>query len=70
MASWNAILYLDTPANRETVCGCGLAFDPVEIFLQQDGATDPISRRMRCAGKVRSGNGGKELQLGKGDTAV
>lgn len=33
MASGNAILYLDTPANRETVCGCGMAFDPVESDL-------------------------------------
>jgi glycosyltransferase involved in cell wall biosynthesis len=33
MASGNAILYLDTPANRETVCGCGLAFDALESDL-------------------------------------
>jgi glycosyltransferase involved in cell wall biosynthesis len=33
MASGNAILYLDTPANRETVCGCGLAFDAEESDL-------------------------------------
>lgn len=26
MASGNPILYLDTPANHETVCGCGVAF--------------------------------------------
>jgi glycosyltransferase involved in cell wall biosynthesis len=35
MASGNAVLYLDTPANRETVCGCGLAFDPVESDLSR-----------------------------------
>ena len=33
MASGNAILYLDTPANRETVCGCGIPFQPVESDL-------------------------------------
>jgi glycosyltransferase involved in cell wall biosynthesis len=35
MASGNAILYLDTPANRETVCGCGLAFDAEESDLSR-----------------------------------
>src|SRR5215813_11410284 len=33
MATENAILYLDTPANRETVCGCGVAFQPVASDL-------------------------------------
>jgi len=33
MASGNAILYLDTPANLETVCGCGISFQPVESDL-------------------------------------
>jgi glycosyltransferase involved in cell wall biosynthesis len=33
MASGNAILYLDTPANRETVCGCGVPFEAVENDL-------------------------------------
>jgi glycosyltransferase involved in cell wall biosynthesis len=35
MASGNVILYLDTPANRETVCGCGVAFQPDPSDLAQ-----------------------------------
>jgi glycosyltransferase involved in cell wall biosynthesis len=31
MAAGNAILYLDTPSNRETASGCGIAFDPLEL---------------------------------------
>ena len=30
MAAGNAILYLDTPANRETVAECGVSFQPEE----------------------------------------
>jgi glycosyltransferase involved in cell wall biosynthesis len=33
MAAGNAILYLDTPANRETVCGSGIAFQPTAVDL-------------------------------------
>src|SRR5262249_1509559 len=33
MASANTILYLNTPANRETVCGCGVPFEPNENDL-------------------------------------
>jgi glycosyltransferase involved in cell wall biosynthesis len=35
MAAGNAILYLDTPANRETVCGCGVAFQAAENDLSE-----------------------------------
>jgi len=34
MAAGNAILYLDTPANRETVCGCGISFQAEEADLR------------------------------------
>ena len=33
MAAGNAILYLDTPANRETTCDCGIPFRPDESDL-------------------------------------
>jgi glycosyltransferase involved in cell wall biosynthesis len=33
MAAGNAILYLDTPANRETVCGTGIPFQPTAVDL-------------------------------------
>jgi glycosyltransferase involved in cell wall biosynthesis len=35
MAAGNTILYLDTAANRETVCGCGVSFEPSEADLQE-----------------------------------
>lgn len=35
MAAGNAILYLDTPANRETVCGCGIPFQHAEHDLRE-----------------------------------
>lgn len=34
MAAGNAILYLDTPANRETVRGCGISFQAEEADLR------------------------------------
>ena len=34
MAAGNAILYLDTPSNRETASGCGIAFDPQELGIK------------------------------------
>jgi glycosyltransferase involved in cell wall biosynthesis len=57
MATGNAILYLDTPANRETVRGCGVPFRPSESdltsklaqLLQSPGE---ISELARCAKEV------------------
>jgi glycosyltransferase involved in cell wall biosynthesis len=47
MASANAILYLDTPANRETVCGCGLPFEALESDLR-----GKMARLMQCPGET------------------
>lgn len=48
MAVGNAILYLDTPANRETTCGCGIAFAGVEKDL-----TEKMARLIESPEKIR-----------------
>jgi glycosyltransferase involved in cell wall biosynthesis len=61
MAAGNAILYLDTPANRETVCGCGVAFQAAENdlgekmarLLQSPAETTALAK---CAQEVAEKN--------------
>ncbi len=47
MAAGNAILYLDTPANHETTCGCGVPFRPVERDL-----ADKMAGLISAPGKI------------------
>ena len=61
MASGNAILYLDTPANRETVCGCGVPFTAAEHDLtnkmaQLIEAPGEASVLAKCAREVAKRN--------------
>lgn len=49
MAAGNAILYLDTPANRETVCGSGIPFQPTAVDL-----SGKMARLVSSPGEISS----------------